>query len=342
MNLNKRQKRVAALAAGLAIAALAASYFIFFATLTSAGTQYLYIDRDDTPDSLHAKVRGLADGDAAYYGYRAAALLLNCEAHFVPGRYAVRAGDGGFKLARKLRGHHREVVKLTIPVVRTTGDMAERLSQKLMADSAAFAAVFSSDSLLSEWGFTRETLPCLFLPFTYEVHWDIEPIVLMRKLRGTYEKYWNAERRKLAAEAGLTPVEAATLASIVEQETADNGERPMIAGMYLNRLRAGMKLQADPTVKFALGNFALRRILHEHLAADSPYNTYRHEGLPPGPICVPSIQSIEAVLHFSRHDYLYMCAKEDFSGTHNFAATYGEHLANAARYAAALNERGIK
>ena len=156
------------------------------------------------------------------------------------------------------------------------------------------------------------------------------------------DAYWTAERKQLAQKAGLTPDEVVTLASIVEQETANNAERPKVAGMYLNRLRKGMKLQADPTVKFALQNFALRRIMHQHLTANSPYNTYRNEGLPPGPICIPSLASIEAVLHFTTHPYIYMCAKEDFSGTHNFAATYAEHLQNAKKYSEALNKRGIK
>lgn len=153
---------------------------------------------------------------------------------------------------------------------------------------------------------------------------------------------WTSERKALADKVGLTTNEVYALASIVEQESANEQERPMIAGMYLNRLRQGMKLQADPTVKFALGNFSLRRILHEHLIVDSPYNTYQHEGLPIGPICIPSLNAIESVLHYQPHDYLYMCAKEDFSGTHNFAKTYAEHLINAQKYTDALNKRGIK
>lgn len=160
-------------------------------------------------------------------------------------------------------------------------------------------------------------------------------------MKSESDKFWNAGRKAKAGKLGLTPAEVVTLASIVDQETANDAEKPLVAGMYLNRLRTGMKLQADPTVKFALGNFSLRRILHEHLTVDSPYNTYRNAGLPPGPIAIPQVSSVEAVLDAAQHDYLYMCAKEDFSGTHNFAATYSEHLANAARYAAALNRRGI-
>ena len=140
---------------------------------------------------------------------------------------------------------------------------------------------------------------------------------------------------------GLTPNEVATLASIIDEETANNGEKPMVAGMYLNRLKKGMLLQADPTVKFALGDFTLRRILNKHLEVDNPYNTYKYPGLPPGPIRVPSVQGLEAVLNPAQSNYLYMCAKEDFSGTHNFACTLAEHLQNARRYQQALNQRGI-
>jgi UPF0755 protein len=157
-----------------------------------------------------------------------------------------------------------------------------------------------------------------------------------------HEAFWNEKRMAAADTLGLTPIEVCTLASIIDEETANNPEKPMIAGMYLNRLKAGMPLQADPTVKFAMRRFEIRRVYRDMLNYDSPWNTYRNAGLPPGPIKIASQKGIDAVLNHVKHDYLYMCAKEDFSGTHNFARTYKEHQENAARYTKALNERGVK
>ena len=165
---------------------------------------------------------------------------------------------------------------------------------------------------------------------------------LLERMQKEHDRFWEGERQQKAAERQLTPVEVCTLASIVDEETANNAEKPMIAGMYLNRLEQHMPLQADPTIKFALKQFELKRIWQKLLQTESPYNTYKYEGLPPGPIKIASIKGIDAVLNAAEHDYLYMCAKEDFSGTHNFAATYKEHLQNAAKYTKALNEKGIK
>jgi UPF0755 protein len=156
------------------------------------------------------------------------------------------------------------------------------------------------------------------------------------------DTFWTEQRLSKAEKTGMTPQEVITLASIIDEETANNGEKPMIAGMYLNRLKSGMPLQADPTVKFALRQFGLKRIYNNLLNTDSPYNTYRNVGLPPGPIRVASVAGIDAVLNYVKHEYMYMCAKEDFSGTHNFARTYSEHLQNARKYSNALNERGIR
>ena len=211
-----------------------------------------------------------------------------------------------------------------------------------MMDSAVVAQHFADSTFCRQYGYDTATIACLFIPNTYEVYWNTSLEDFMKRMQKENTTFWNEERLHRAEAAGLTPNEVVTLASIVDEETANNAEKPMVAGMYINRLRTGMPLQADPTVKFALRDFSLRRIYHNHLNVESPYNTYRNIGLPPGPIRIPSIVGIDAVLNHVKHDYLYMCAKEDFSGTHNFARTYREHLANAAKYSKALNQRGIK
>jgi UPF0755 protein len=181
----------------------------------------------------------------------------------------------------------------------------------------------------------------IFIPNTYEIYWDTSIDNFLKRMRKEYDRFWNDERRSKAEKIGLSPIQVATLASIVEEEATYIDEYPIVAGLYLNRLKRGMRLEADPTVKFAVGDFTLRRILFRHLEVESPYNTYKNGGLPPGPIRIPSIQAIEGTLSPQQHNYLFMCAKDDLSGRHNFATTHAEHARNAARYQRALNERGI-
>lgn len=257
------------------------------------------------------------------------------------GRYVFSASTSWFRCVHLLRNHAQTPVRLVLPSVRTMADLSGFLSRHLMMDSVSVADALARPSLLDSLGFTAETVPALFIPNTYELWWDTTPEAFLLRMRREYDRFWTEERRLLAGRQGLTPVEAATLASILDEETANNAEKPAVAGMYLNRLRRDMLLQADPTVKFALGDFSLRRIRHGHLEVESPYNTYRVKGLPPGPIRIASTSSIDAVLHAAEHPYLYMCANADFSGTHVFAATYAEHLANARRYQQALNARGV-
>ena len=220
--------------------------------------------------------------------------------------------------------------------------LAAVLGQKLMLDSATIAEALMSQETCQHLGFDTATIAAMFVPDTYEVYWNTTLDGLLERMQKEHDRFWQGERQAKAAQMQLTPVEICTLASIIDEETANTAEKPMIAGMYLNRLHQNMPLQADPTIKFALKQFELKRIWQKLLTIDSPYNTYRNEGLPPGPIKIASIKGIEAVLNHVDHDYLYMCAKEDFSGTHNFARTYQEHLKNAAKYSKALNERGIK
>lgn len=328
--------------AGAVLVCAAIAYWLFLSSFSPKGNgAYVYIDQDDTADSVYTKLDRAASPHQLI-GLRLSCALLGYGSHVRPGRYEAGGGVSSLRLARNLRNGRQSAVHLVIPVVHTLGDLASRFASELQADSAQFIQAITDPVALKACGVDTFMAPALFIPNTYDVYWDIKPAQLLKRMKKEHDLYWTAERRRQAKAAGLTPDEAYTLASIIEQETANKQERPMIAGMYLNRLHQGMKLQADPTVKFALQDFGLRRIMHGHLTADSPYNTYRVTGLPAGPICIPSLNAIEAVLHYAHHDYLYMCAKEDFSGRHNFAVTYDEHMANAHRYAAALNARGIK
>ena len=245
-------------------------------------------------------------------------------------------------LYRRLSMGYQTPIKLTVGSVRTLDRLARNISRQLMIDSCEIADILKDTTYISKLGYTKETLPALFIPNTYEVYWNMSNEDFMQRMVKEHKAFWNEKRLKQAEAIGLTPIEVATLASIVEEETANNAEKPMVAGLYINRLKKGMLLQADPTVKFSMQDFGLKRILYKHLEVDSPYNTYKYAGLPPGPIRIPSYQGLESVLNYAKHNYLYMCAKEDFSGTHNFAVTSAQHAANARRYQQALNRKGIR
>lgn len=259
-----------------------------------------------------------------------------------PGHYAIRPGDSMRDICLRLLSGTQSPVRVVVPSVRTLDRLAGAVSRQLMLDSTAVMTLLSDALYLDSLGYTPETLPSLFIPNTYEVYWTITPRQFVARMVKERDRFWNSTRVAKAKAQGLTPCEAVTLASIVEEETVKVDEQPVVAGLYLNRLRRGMPLQADPTVKYAVGQPELRRILYVHLQTPSPYNTYLHAGLPPGPIRIPSIAAIESVLSPAQHHYLYMCAKEDFSGYHNFATTLTQHNANARRYQQALNRRGIR
>ena len=243
----------------------------------------------------------------------------------------------------------QEPVNLTLPSVRTLNKLSAELSKKLMIDSTSILQALTDEATCEKYGYDTTTIACMFIPNTYDIYWNSSVEKLLDRMKKESEKFWNSDRTQKAKALQLTPVEVITMASIVDEETANNAEKPMIAGMYYNRFKLrnaeypeGMPLQADPTIKYAWKRFDLKRIYNNLLHIKSPYNTYVNPGLPPGPIRIPSVAGIDAVLNLVKHDYLYMCAKEDFSGTHNFARTYQEHLQNAAKYSKALNERGIK
>ncbi|MFN3874900.1 MAG: endolytic transglycosylase MltG, partial [Flavobacteriales bacterium] len=271
---------------------------------------------------------------------RAARMLLERGA-VKPGRYRVHRGMSLRAIARMLHAGLQEPVRVTFSNVDHLHELAGRLGRALEPDSIAFLKAFLDPDLQRAAGLDEATMISLFLPNTYELWWTTAPERFIERMRQEHGAFWNADRRAKAQALSLTPAEVSTLASIVQAETVKMDDAPKIAGVYLNRLRIGMPLQADPTLKFALGADSVQRILHRDKAVDSPYNTYRHAGLPPGPINMPEPRFIDAVLNAAKHDYLYFCARDDLSGYSDFARTYEQHLVNARRYQKALNQRKI-
>ena len=258
------------------------------------------------------------------------------------GKYDISACRTNLDLVRLLRRGQHYPVKFTFNNLRTVDQLVERVGHKFFFEPEELSALLHDGSYLQKFGLSDTTAVCLFIPNTYELYYDITAEDFLERMSGYYDQFWNNQRLRFADTIGLTPVQVATLASIVEEENMRPSEKAIIAGLYINRLNKGMLLQSDPTVKFAIGDFARKRILNADLQVDSPYNTYKYKGLPPGPIRIPEASTMDSVLHYRHHNYLYMCAKEDFSGYHNFTASAAEHARNAARYRAALNARNIK
>lgn len=329
-------------AAGCIIIIIGLVYYYFLTTFSAHSTvQYIYIDDDDTQDSVFAKIEAVANKHALT-GFRTLARHSGYAGKIHSGKYAVTPEESTFTVYRHIKNGVQSPVRLTIPETRTMNRLATFLAGKLMMDSTEVAQALADSSFCGKFGYTPATIPAMFVPNTYEIYWNVTLDNFMERMKKEHDAFWTGQRADKAGAMGMTPDEVATMASIIDEETANNSEKPMIAGMYYNRLKQNMPLQADPTVKFAWKDFSIKRIYNKLLHIDSPYNTYKNTGLPPGPIKIASVAGIDAVLNHVDHDYLYMCAKEDFSGTHNFARTYEEHLQNAAKYTKALNERGIK
>ena len=259
-----------------------------------------------------------------------------------PGKYKITKGLSNIELVRLLRSGKQEPIKLTFQNIRLKTDFAGYIGKNFEIDSLAFLNMLDSIDLVRQYGFDEETIFCMFIPNTYEMYWNTSKEKFFERMQKEYVKFWHTERLAQAKAIGLSPVQASILASIVDQEALLNREMVRIAGVYMNRLNRGIKLEADPTVIFANGDFTVKRVLYKLLQKDSPYNTYKYNGLPPGPICMPSVAAIDAVLHFEKHNYIYFCAKEDFSGLHNFASNVSEHQMNAKKFQQALNNRGIR
>jgi UPF0755 protein len=303
----------------------------FYLLIPSGGTY------ENVVDSLKAHK---IINDAVSFGFLAK--FMKYREHVKAGRYEIKPNSGNRDVLVRLRAGEQTPVKLTFNNIRTKGELAEKFGNRFEFKNSALVSELKNPEICQKYGLDTTTIMCMFLPNTYFFHWNITPEKFMDRMFDEYQKFWTGEHLAKAKEIGLTPVQVSVLASVVQGETNKNDEKPRVAGVYWNRLQQNIPLQADPTVKFAVGDFTLKRILFKHLAVESLYNTYRHTGLPPGPISLPEISSLNAVLDKENHNFVYFCAKEDFSGYHNFAITLSEHNENARKYQEALNKMNIR
>lgn len=332
----KNGRRTLAIAAVALVAAAVGLWWVFGVTRGYDGERaaWVMIPGGAADSQVVDSLRGSL-GDR--FGAKVASLL---DGNAVRGAYRVEPGEPAWRVARKIGKGRQTPVRLTFNNLRTLDQLAGVIAGKMEFSPEEFLA--AADSLCRARRLSAAALPALFIPDTYEAYWTDSPAKVVAMLDRYSNRFWNDNRLGKAETLGLSPSEVATLASIVEEESNSAEERPLIARLYLNRLKRGMPLQADPTVKFACGDFSARRVTAAMLGTPSPYNTYRVKGLPPGPIRIPSKQGIDAVLDAPDHDWIYMCAKADFSGRHAFASDFATHTRNAAAYRRALDQRGIK
>ena len=337
--MNKKIKWIiGAIAAAVIILVACAAPYLF----TGAPTEGLIKMRkgstiESISDSIQANVE-------VNYGKRVATMLslMGANVEKREGAFRITPGMSPFTAARYIKNGAHSGVRFTFNNVRTLDEWTQRWGETFMDGPDAMRKVLKDSAMCAKYGKTPQTIACLLMPDTYEFYWNISPEKMLDRMNDYYNDFWTAERKAKAEKLGLTPDEVATVASIVEEETSKADERGKVARLYLNRYQQGMPLQADPTVKFAIGDFSIKRITVPMTQVNSPYNTYRVQGLPPGPIRLPEKSTIDAVLDAPQHDYLFMCARADFSGYHDFTRDYASHLINAHRYQAALNARGIK
>lgn len=309
--------------------------------LERSNTRYVYIPTgSDFQDVMRILEKdGLLKNSASFSWV---AEQMNYPNKVKPGRYQIKRGMSNRELISQLRSGVQVPLKLTFSNIRTSAELAGVVGDKIEADSAEIIFLMKDNAYQKKYGFTADNSLCVLIPNTYEFFWDTSAEEFYERMAKEYKKFWNESRRMKAKATGLSQNEVMILASIVEQETRKNDEKPIVAGVYMNRYKKGWKLEADPTLVYANGDFSIRRVLNEHKEVDSPYNTYKYSGLPPGPICMPSVASIDAVLNYARHEYMYFCAKDDFSGYHSFAKTYDQHLLNARRFQKEMDRRGIR
>ena len=302
----------------------------------------IYINEKKDYDKLLSDLETVAQIKDPVLFQKLASFRQYNENNMLTGRYVITPSMSYFSAIRMFRNGQQTPVKVTFNNVRLKADFIEKIGEQFMFAPEKLSEKINDPEICESFGFDTETIVSMFIPNTYEMYWNVSIDKFLERMKKEYDRFWTPERLEKAEAIPLTPVQVAVLASIVEEETARKADYATVAGLYINRLRKRMLLQADPTVKFAVGDFSLKRILYAHLDVDSPYNTYKYPGLPPGPIRIPSISAMDAVLNYARHNYLYMTAKEDLSGETNFAVTHSEHIRNAQKYQEALNKRKIR
>ncbi len=318
------------------------NYYLKYFTKNVTGTKdYLYIKTGSDFEDVYTTIKKeqIVKDTLSFFN---AAQNMDYTGKIKAGKYRLTKGMSNRAFINMLKAGNQEAVKISFQNVRLKHTLAGMVSKKIESDSASISALLDSAAFVEKYGFNTENVYTMFIPNSYEIYWNSSAEKFFLRMYDEYQKFWNAERKAKAAAIELTPVQVSIMASIVDGEALNDKEMPRIAGLYMNRLQKGMRLEADPTVIFANNDFTIRRVLNKHLRLESPYNTYIHTGLPPGPISMPSIHAIDAVLNYEKHDYIYMCAKEDFSGYHNYASTLSQHLINARKFQQALNERNIK
>ena len=315
-------------------------YNTYLASNISGNTKHIFVRTGGTYETFLEEV----SKDNVFKNlnrFKKAAEAMDLQTALKPGRYTVKEGMSNRTLINKLKSGNQDAVQIKIQNIRKKSNFIAHIAKQLEADSAAFASVLDSLPLLEAQGFTKDNSYTMYLPNSYDFYWNISPQEFFDKMLKEYNRFWTDEKKEKAKALGLTPQEAGVLASIVDAEALFDSEMPTIAGLYLNRLEKGIRLQADPTVIFANDDFTVKRVTGRLLKVDSKYNTYMYGGLPPGPIMMPSLNAINAVLNREKNNFIYMCAKEDFSGHHRFAVTVEEHNINAKKYREALNKKQI-
>ena len=336
--MNKK-KWIAGIIAAIAIILVACAVPYLFMGAPAEGL--IKVRKGSTIEQIGDSIKAATDET---YSNRVKTMLhlMNANVENREGAFRVTQGTSPFTFARRIKNGMQSGVRFTFNNVRTLDEWAQRWGDTFMDNADNMRKALKDSAFCAKYGKTPQTIACLLMPDTYEFYWDITPEKTLDRLNDYYKDFWTSERKSKAEKLGLTPDEVATIASIVEEETSKADERGKVARLYLNRYQQGMRLQADPTVKYAIGDFSIKRITVDMTQVNNPYNTYRVNGLPPGPIRLPEKSTIDAVLNAPQHDYIYMCARPDFSGYHDFSRDYSSHLDNAHRYQEALNSRGIK